>query len=297
MSAKASFGLFVCIISATLTQAKGLEEKRKTAMTEQKTLQIQDQNELNDYSSWQIQELAEVIKSIAKVIEKKSTAEKESPILGELKYSSPKDPRKPINRASFSTRKLEGVGGFYKASPNSEWYEGRYLFVEQQRPYRLGLTKNFFFHELGLVLEKAVFEKREHAPLSEYHVYHFRPKDGNKEIKFIFESRTDVSDLHDGYPKSFHRVTVIDAVVQKSLEPKPPAPPPITRKSGEPCPQTGFWKASSTDTKYWNIEGLQRTAPMFVKLGEPMPRMTTSWDKAPEEKERSIVWTWVKNGN
>jgi hypothetical protein len=297
MTLKKSLGIFACIILTALPQAKGLEVKKEIAMNDQKALQIQDQDRLNYYSPRQIQELAEVIKSIAKVIEKKSTVEKESSILGELKYTSPKDPRKPINRAGFSTKKFDGVGGFYKISPNSEWHEGRYLFIEQQRPYQLGLTKAFFSNELGLVLEKSFFEKREHAPLSEYHVYHFRPKDENKEIKFIFESRTDASNLHDGYPKSFHRVIIVDTVVQKSLEPKPPAPLPITRKSGEPCPQTGFWKASSTDTKYWNIEGLQRTAPMFVKLGEPMPRMTTSWDKAPEEKERSIVWTWVKSGN
>lgn len=297
MILKKSFGISACIILTALPQAKGLEVKKEIAMNDQKAFQIQGQDRLNAYSLEQIQELAEVIKSIAKVIEKRTTAEKESSILGELKYSSPKDPRKPINRAGFSTKKFDGVGGFYRISPNSEWHEGRYLFVEQQRPYQLGLTKAFFSNELGLVLEKSFSEKREHAPQSEYHVYHFRLKNGNKKIKFIFESRTDASNLHDGYPKSFHRVIIVDTVVQKSLEPKPSAPPPITSKSDEPCPQTGFWKASSTDTKHWNIEGLQRTAPTFVKLGEPMPRMTTSWDKAPEEKERSIVWTWVKSGN
>jgi hypothetical protein len=289
--------LLIYTISLTIIQANGEEMKKKTVMDVQKSYQIQDQSEPNDYSKEQIQRLANIINSIARVVGKESTLEKEHLILGELKYMYPKDPKKSITMVSFYSENFRGTGGFDRISPNSEWHKGGYAFGNRQSPYRLGLTKSFFSDELELVLEKAVFEKRENAPLFEYHMYYFHSKKGNKNIQFIFESRADVSNLQDGYPKSFHAVNVIDTVVQKSLEPKPPAPPPITRKSGEPCPQTGFWKASSTDAKYWNIEGLQRTAPMFVKLGEPMPRMTTSWDKAPEQKERSIVWTWVKSGN
>jgi hypothetical protein len=289
--------LLFCTISLAITQANGVEMKKEAAMDARINHQIQDRSGLNDCSVEKLQKLANIINSVAKVIEKQSTPEKEYSTLGELEYVFPKDPKKSITIVFFSPKNFRGAGSFDRISPNSDWYKGGYAFGGRQRPYRLGLTKNFFSDELGLILEKASFERGRNSPISENNVYYFHSKNGNKNIQFVFETRVDASNLQDGYPKSFHQVDVIDTVVQKSLEPKPPAPLPITRKSGEPCPQTGFWKASSTDTKYWNIEGLQRTAPMFVKLGEPMPRMTTSWDKAPEQKERSIVWTWVKSGN
>lgn len=77
----------------------------------------------------------------------------------------------------------------------------------------MGLTRNFFTRELGLVFDKAILEKRHHMPLPEYHLFYFHKKLGDVKIQYIFETRTDASDLKADFPKSFHEVRIFDSSV------------------------------------------------------------------------------------
>jgi len=69
----------------------------------------------------------------------------------------------------------------------------------------MNLPESFF---ADLALLKTFSEKREHEALVAVHVFEFAPRQGDKKIRIRFETRPDLSDLGEKYPRSFHALIV-----------------------------------------------------------------------------------------
>ncbi|MDF0607216.1 hypothetical protein HZU77_016500, partial [Neisseriaceae bacterium TC5R-5] len=72
-------------------------------------------------------------------------------------------------------------------------------------------------------------------------------------------------------------------------------PPPlshaetITCKSRETCPKTGYWLATSTDARLWNVDAMAKQPPRWVEAGQPMPTFSPPMLA---NREHTIVWQW-----
>ncbi|MDF0605828.1 hypothetical protein HZU77_009200 [Neisseriaceae bacterium TC5R-5] len=77
--------------------------------------------------------------------------------------------------------------------------------------------------------------------------------------------------------------------VDDSLIPAAEQLPLITCKSGEPCPQTGYWQATSTNSRIWKLEALAKYPPTWVTAGQAMPTFSPLDMR---DKESSILWQW-----
>jgi hypothetical protein len=121
-----------------------------------------------------------------------------------LEYVFPKDPKKSITIVFFSPKNFRGAGSFDRISPNSDWYKGGYAFGDRQRPYRLGLTKNFFSDELGLILEKASLREGE---IRQYLKIMFTISTPKMEIK-IFNSFLKRELMHPIFRMGIQRVFI-----------------------------------------------------------------------------------------
>jgi hypothetical protein len=175
---------------------------------------IQVTSSHNQLSLEQVITLSSVIKAISRVIGRESTLDQEKGTLGEIKYNYPKDPNKSITSSSFYLPLFDYYGDFKRVNDKHTWHDSRLLIVEEEQPYTMGITREFFTRELGLVFDKAVLEKREHTQIPAYHVFYFHKNIGKVTVQYVFDTRPDASNLKDDYPKSFHKVRVFNPAVK-----------------------------------------------------------------------------------
>ncbi|XLZ71969.1 hypothetical protein ABT364_08365 [Massilia sp. SR12] len=134
------------------------------------------------------------------------------PVFGKGTFYWPKDPKKPI-KTSLSFRpenfKMRSISvGFRRQSSKGPWESAALLVNPRNFPtgvYRMDLPESFFS---DLVLLKTYSKKREHASLPMVNVFEFAPRQGNTEIRLLLETRPDLSNLDQKYPRSFHSLLV-----------------------------------------------------------------------------------------
>jgi Tle cognate immunity protein 4 C-terminal domain/Tle cognate immunity protein 4 N-terminal domain len=135
---------------------------------------------------------------------------------------------------------------------------------------------------------------------------------GQRSWKFILESvRNPKSSLHkpairlelsaqndfalaqilpvwDAAVKSLRLSPANGAVATQAQTPK--------ARAGEPCPQTGYWKAGSSSATVWNTRALEQSPALFIKQGDPMPDLGTPSETPAVRAANaaSLTWWWVR---
>lgn len=205
---------FLCLLLTFCAGVLGMPIERSKKVETIKLYSSQEPGSHYDLSLEQVKTIAKVINAMSRVIALESTLDQEKDILGKIEYTFPKDPRKSITSAYFRIPLFKHVGSFKRVNDKLPWHESGLLIAREEDPYVMGLSWYFFTKELGLVFDKAVFEKREHMPIPEYHVFYFHKNVGNMYLQYIFDTRPDASNLKDGYPKAFHEVHIYGSVVK-----------------------------------------------------------------------------------
>ncbi|RFP19314.1 DUF1311 domain-containing protein [Duganella sp. BJB475] len=84
--------------------------------------------------------------------------------------------------------------------------------------FDMKFSKNLFD---GFVLEKASTEHRQTRPLAVVNVFSYKTKGSGPAIKLRFEASPTVSDIKDGYPRSFHQFSIfLDQGLSQSTPPE-----------------------------------------------------------------------------
>jgi hypothetical protein len=213
-----NFLFFQFFVGDNVIYAKNV---RINKMNKNTHYQIHESNFKYDISLAMAINIAEEINAMSRIIAQKSTFENEKDILGKLDYIYPKDPREDITYITFSiTGKHAGAfeihaGAFERIDSKHPWNKCGIRITDDQRPYKMGLSKLFFSEALGLVFEKSIFDETDGKPLPAYNLFYYYKKIGNHKLQYVFESRPDASNLHDEYPKGFHEVNIYDISLQK----------------------------------------------------------------------------------
>jgi hypothetical protein len=165
------------------------------------------------FTEQDVQTLAEVIKALGRIIARQSSFEIEKPVIGEVELSVTKDGRPSSSRYAGTDGKIVSAGksiyfGFERVDGDSPWSKA------DLRVYFPGTTPKMvvsskFFDYLGLKLEKAVHESVEGSDLREQNTFYYRSKDNKQSVQYIFVADPNMSDVKDGYPKSFISVNII----------------------------------------------------------------------------------------
>lgn len=151
-----------------------------------------------------------------KVLQKTKTLEQaETEIFGEGDFHWPKDPKKPIKisksyRAENFRMKFISLG-FRRNTPEGDWLSAG-LSVEPKNSsksaYQIDLPSSFFD---GMILDKAVTEDRPvngATPAHNVHIFQFHTSNNGIKVQLKFETREDLSNIKDKYPKSFHSLEI-----------------------------------------------------------------------------------------
>jgi hypothetical protein len=150
------------------------------------------------------------------VIENKRHLHENDEIFGQGEFFWPKDPKKPIKSIlsfeidNFKFRFIRL--GFMRRSEQHPWESATLTVQPKNFPtgvYGMELPESFF---TDLVLLKSYSEKREHGSIENINVFEFVPRENHSNIKIRFESRQDVSDLHEKYPRSFHALFINSSI-------------------------------------------------------------------------------------
>jgi hypothetical protein len=172
-------------------------------------------DETTTFTEQDVQTLAEVIKALGRIIARQSSFEIEKPIIGEVKLT--------VTKFAMPTRwAAAGGGGYIEKISGKKSISFGFERVDESSPwskadlrvYYTGATPKMvvsskFFDYLGLKLEKAVHESIEGSGLGEQNTFNYRSKDNKQHVQYIFEAESSVSDIKDGYPKSFIYVNII----------------------------------------------------------------------------------------
>lgn len=155
----------------------------------------------------------EIAKMTIRVIAKQVTLEKaEATLFGSGEYNVSKDASKPILGKSFraSNFRMQSVSlNFGRKTEQSVW-SGAGVEIEPpnfpQSAYQMDLPTSFFE---GMVKDKAFLDERpEGNNPRRVHVFQFHTALQGVNVKLQFETREDMSNLNDSYPKSFHYLKV-----------------------------------------------------------------------------------------
>jgi len=153
-----------------------------------------------------------LLKSMLDVVEKKRVLEENDTVFGNGSFFWPKEPQKPI-RASLSygveNFKFRSISiGFGRNDSSSPWNVGGFSIHPRNFPrgfFEMKFSKNLLD---GFVLEKASTEYRKTGPVAVINVFSFKEKGLGPAIKLQFEASPTVSDIKDGYPRSFHHFAI-----------------------------------------------------------------------------------------
>jgi len=149
-----------------------------------------------------------------KVIQKKTTLEEaEKTLFGEGKYHFPKAPgpvkAKVFRSENFRMKFIHIV--FERTDEQSIWNAVELGIGTKNSPesaYQINLPSSFFD---GMVLDKAVSEDRPMngaTPAQKVHIFQFHTASNGVKVQLEFETREDLSNLKDKYPKSFHTLVI-----------------------------------------------------------------------------------------
>lgn len=144
-----------------------------------------------------------------KVIQKRTTLEEaEKTIFGEGMYHYPKAPgpvkMKGFRSENFRMKFIHIV--FERTDEKSIWNNAGLEISTKNSPeseYQMNLPPSFFD---GMVLDKAVAEDRlanGATPAHKVHIFQFHTSTDGVKVQLKFETRADLSNLQDKYPKSF----------------------------------------------------------------------------------------------
>lgn len=210
--------IVICIITTQLifnSDLTGTTTRSRKKMETNGQYQIKNSHSKYDISLDQLKKTFDEIKSMSRIIAQQSAFEKEKKILGDIEYTYPKDPKKEIELAFFDAPLTGHIGSFNRISGKHPWHEGGMIIFSDQMPYTMGITQYFFSEALGLIFDKAVISKNQEKNHPPNHVFYFHKYIGDFQLQYIFETRSDTSNLKDGYPKSFHRVRIYNTSILK----------------------------------------------------------------------------------
>ena len=148
-----------------------------------------------------------------RVIQKQTTLDQTSALFGKGTYHVPKAPEQPITLIGFRAEnfRMESISiAFQRKDEKSLWHEADLRFETRrnvsQSAYRMDLPTSFFE---GMVKDKAFLDERpEGNDPRRVHVFQFHTALQGVNVKLQFETREDMSNLNDSYPKSFHYLKV-----------------------------------------------------------------------------------------
>ena len=152
--------------------------------------------------------LIKLLSSIRSVIDTSSTLEiEESRILGEGSFFWPKDPQKPVMLLKFYSGENFQIRGtrlqISREDTSQIWNRAGISVAPPNFPigvFSMNLPEQFFE---DYILVNSKQENRPEYPIKEPIVFFFSLKNNNK-IFMKLEARSDVANVADAYPKSFH---------------------------------------------------------------------------------------------
>lgn len=153
-----------------------------------------------------------LINSLLVVFEQKRELHENDAVFGTGKFFWPKDPKKPT-KASISYAstnfKLRSISiGLRRPTAEKPWCSGGISFHPRNFPagiFKMDLTKDFFSE---FKFQKAYTENRDDESTKNVNVFLYKSTSKNIDLNLRFEARTDVSDVRDQYPRSFHDLII-----------------------------------------------------------------------------------------
>jgi hypothetical protein len=249
--------------------------------------------------------LTTVISTALEYLTDAITLEQAEKVFGQGEYHYPKDPKKPItdkdyfkNILSVSLKRKDGRSNWSRIDT------GLRASDYQETYYALNLDAKYFN---ALVFEKAetfidgFFEEHKRAK----NRFTFKLKEGRPtDIRVVFIADTIYSDVKDRYPRNFEDVSII-RLDANGNDPTQKAPqtvmastvPTLTITGNQVCPKSGWWTASTSNSKHWKPDVIAKMPPHRVEKGQSMPSLGTPSDTAEQRAtgNASIVWTWQKD--
>jgi hypothetical protein len=176
-----------------------------------------DKNTQIPVSIEQVTNLKLILKSMTRVISLESKLSQEENFLGAGKDHYPKGPG-PILYRFYDKEISKGNGisiPFKRQSGNDPWFKSNIEVSPKNFPrgvYKMHLQSDFFE---DFVLIKSYLEEHPEFPQRQIHsmarenVFEFSVKGSAQKVVLTVRAREDVSNLKDGYPKSFHELEIV----------------------------------------------------------------------------------------
>lgn len=153
-----------------------------------------------------------LFKSMLDVIEQKRNLAENDAVFGKGEFFWPKESLKPIKaKISYGVTnfKFHSISiGFSRKDSSSPWDKAGFAIHPRNFPtgfFEMNLSKIFF---KDLVLAKAGQEERKEGALNFVNVFIYKTKENDHTIRLQFEASPTVSDINEGYPRSFHNLAI-----------------------------------------------------------------------------------------
>lgn len=164
------------------------------------------------FSASQREYVGYLFRSMLGVIEQTRSVGENDGAFGKGEFFWPKDPSKPVkSRISFGVAnfKFRSISiGFSRKNSASAWDVAGLNIHPRNFPFGffdMKLPKSFFDH---FVLENSRTENRINESLDVVNVFRFKKEENGHTIKLLVEASPSVSDIQDGYPRSFHNLAI-----------------------------------------------------------------------------------------
>ncbi|MYN18398.1 hypothetical protein GTP81_16730 [Rugamonas sp. FT107W] len=207
---------FLCMASAGAVEGNCAADV--PAMSSRKLVDLYKDSELDDIPSRvpltaeQLEYVGCLFSSMLDVIEQKRSLGENDSAFGQGKFFWPKEPSKPIKSSlSFEVDnfKFRSISiGFTRKGPASEWSMAGLRIHPRNFPhgvFEMRLPKSFFGR---LVFESSHAEERKNESVEIVNVFWYKKETNGRTINLRFEADPRVSDLKEGYPRSFHSVAI-----------------------------------------------------------------------------------------
>jgi len=153
--------------------------------------------------------LLDILGSVRRVIEGTASLEaEEKSLLGEGRYSWPKNPKAPVRVAKSYLAKnfrLKGIALLFRRTCDGAAWSTAGLSVQPTNfpatVYAIGVPAEFFS---DFRLEKAELSLRPEESIKRVNVFSYRQKAGL--LSMTIEAREDLSSVKEKYPSSFHAI-------------------------------------------------------------------------------------------
>lgn len=151
----------------------------------------------------------EIFESIFKIIHENSTLENEEKLYGEGHFFWPKNPHKPTEITRYyDALKVTGIKLQFDRQEKSLPWNNIYFSIKPKNfpksVYSFDLQKDFFSK---LTLIECARQENLENEIKIINIYKYYSKENDK-IKFTFYASTDVSNVQDEFPRSFHDVKI-----------------------------------------------------------------------------------------